>query len=365
MSPTTLIAGIVLALLLIGFGVFLLVNTPSAPLPPLPTPTLPGAVVAGKATATFPVVTLSGTQQANLPPTWTPPPSSTPLPTLTPTATLPPLSGYTLMFVAERRDPKQPSIYTMKAEGGSEQPLVKGETRAVDLAVAASGKLAYVADVDGKDQIVVANADGSQPQAITKLSAKHVASPAWSPDGSKLAFVADTTGNDEIYIINADGSGTVQITDNKVEDRDPAWSPDGAKLIYASDPTGKKSLQLFVYDLQSKKATQITDSTGDSFSPVWSPDGKLIAFVSTRDRYQDVYVMEPNGFNPRLLTFADGEASNRDPSWSPDGKYIVFASNRGGDVFNLFTMTPDGKNVKQITNQKTNSYRPRFRPNQL
>jgi Tol biopolymer transport system component len=66
--------------------------------------------------------------------------------------------------------------------------------------------------------------------------------------------------------------------------------------------------------------------------------------------------------SPRLLTLGAGTSTSRDPDWSADGKYIVFASNRGAGVFNLFVMTPDGKNVRQITDLKDNSYGARFRP---
>ena len=43
----------------------------------------------------------------------------------------------------------------------------------------------------------------------------------------QLAYVLDVDGNDEIYVANLDRSGAVRLTSDPAADRMPAWWPDG------------------------------------------------------------------------------------------------------------------------------------------
>ena len=45
------------------------------------------------------------------------------------------------------------------------------------------------------------------------------------PAAGKIAFMSDRDGNDEIYVMNADGSGQTNLTNNAAGDYHPAWSP--------------------------------------------------------------------------------------------------------------------------------------------
>src|SRR5690348_14850117 len=50
--------------------------------------------------------------------------------------------------------------------------------------------------------------------------------PAWSPDGSRIAFWSNRDGKSEIYVMNADGSDVRRLTNNLFDDYGPKWSPD-------------------------------------------------------------------------------------------------------------------------------------------
>ena len=51
----------------------------------------------------------------------------------------------------------------------------------------------------------------------------------------KILFVSDRDGNNEIYVMNADGTGQTRLTFNAANDNNPKWSPDSTKIVFTSD----------------------------------------------------------------------------------------------------------------------------------
>jgi dipeptidyl aminopeptidase/acylaminoacyl peptidase len=60
----------------------------------------------------------------------------------------------------------------------------------------------------------------------------------------------------------------------------------------------------------------------------------------------DLIVIKPDG---SLLTLTQDAHDEESPDWSPDGTKLVFASNRREEVYQLWTIDPDGKNLSQLT----------------
>nr|WP_244376332.1 amidohydrolase family protein [Streptomyces ficellus] len=64
--------------------------------------------------------------------------------------------------------------------------------------------------------------------------------------------------------------------------------------------------------------------------PVHSPDGSLVAFCAYRGGGFHLWTMRPDGSELRRRT--GGPWDDRGPAWSPDGTRLAFASERGGDA---------------------------------
>ena len=95
-----------------------------------------------------------------------------------------------------------------------------------------NGRVVFVSNRDGNQEIYSANADGSDPRRLTTNLVADT-EPAYSPDGSKIAF---TRGGD-IWVMNADGTGQGAVTGIEGPDSEPAWSQDGTQIVYVSNHT--------------------------------------------------------------------------------------------------------------------------------
>jgi Tol biopolymer transport system component len=74
-------------------------------------------------------------------------------------------------------------------------------------------------------------------------------------------------------------------------------------------------------------------------------NGRL-AFTSDRDGDFEVFTMRPDGSDVKQLT--KNKAVDAPMDWSPDGKKLVFVSDRDGDL-EVYTMNADGSGVKRLT----------------
>ncbi len=92
--------------------------------------------------------------------------------------------------------------------------------------------------------------------------------PAWGPDG-RIAFVSNLDGNDEIYLTNPDGKGVPpRLTRNTWEwDKWPTWSPDGRQIAFWSNRTGNK--QIWVMDADGRNQRDLSQNGFDDWAPVW------------------------------------------------------------------------------------------------
>ena len=73
----------------------------------------------------------------------------------------------------------------------------------------------------------------------------------------------------------------------------------------------------------------------------------------------DLLVIKPDG---SLLPLTDDAHDDQSPDWSPDGTKLVFASNRREEVYQLWTIDPDGKNLSQLTIGGGAKQAPRYDP---
>ncbi len=214
---------------------------------------------------------------------------------------------------------------------------------------------------------------------------------------------------DDVWIIDLKTGALENITNHPAQDIIPMWAPNG-KIYFLSERTGR--MNLFSYDLASKKTTQHTSYTDydvkfpslgqggivyEQAGVIWRFDLKneqarqvpivvkedlAIARDSLVNVSKNIAEVNPSPDGKRVVVTARGEtftvpakfgaarnlsntpgAHERDAVWSPDGKWIAYNSDVTGEN-ELWIRPQDGKGEpRQITrNADTYYYSPAWSP---
>ncbi|HET7478683.1 MAG TPA: hypothetical protein VFJ72_04105 [Rubrobacteraceae bacterium] len=187
-----------------------------------------------------------------------------------------------------------------------------------------NGKIAFVSNRDGNDEIYTMNPDGTGLRQLTRtLYPSGNESPAVSPDGSRIVFER----NKDVWIMNADGSGLRQLTTDGAFDHDPTFSPSGAKIAFLTRRgTDAPISRDNIWTMNTDGANQTRVTSNGAIEPTWSPNSDVIAFV----RAGALWVTNLTTNTETQYTFTN--TGNPDtsvggvafPTWSPNGSLIEF-----------------------------------------
>jgi Tol biopolymer transport system component len=163
-------------------------------------------------------------------------------------------------------------------------------------------RLAFVAQQDGHEQIMLVNVDGT---GLGKLPGTRPddGMPAWSPDGDRIAFVTRREGNADILITAVNGAGVRRVTADSADEVHPTWSPDGKRIAFMAD-VGEHNHEMMIATLDGRDAAvNVSKNTEWEAYPAWSPvDPNLILEVRLRDGVVGIYLVDLRGGAPKLLT---------------------------------------------------------------
>jgi TolB protein len=205
----------------------------------------------------------------------------------------------------------------------------------------------YVWAVYPTYDVFVANADGSDPRALT-TSDSYDAEATVSPTGDRIVFTSTRDGDLDLYSMNLDGSDVRRLTDRLGYDGGAFYSPDGSKIVWrahypedadevadyrrllAQNLIRPGELDIWVMNADGTDHRRVTENGAANFGPFWHPDGERIIFSSNMDdptgRNFDLYLIHEDGTGLERVTFTDD--FDGFPMFSPDGRYLVWGSNR-------------------------------------
>jgi Tol biopolymer transport system component len=226
-----------------------------------------------------------------------------------------------------------------------------------------NGRIAFVANLNGSNQIYTINPDGTDLFQVTNLPPA-TDGIAWfydySPDGKEIAFGHDMSGRLELYVINADGTGLHQITQEG--GAIPHWSPDGSHIVYSTgSELGVGVIATIRADGSERKV--ISSPFWESLQAEYTPDGKHIVFTTqTGGLVSALWIMDTDGKHQRRLT--DPELAAGALDISPDGKQAVFYTNQNTPkpYSNIFRINLNGTGLTRLTSGVHNDTQPVFSP---
>lgn len=196
---------------------------------------------------------------------------------------------------------------------------------------------------------------------------------AFSSDGAVISFAlgnffAQREKGAQLFTIKADGTGMQQITNDANNNSYGSISPDGKQIVYRTmGPLGPGIRLMNLAD----KSVKVLSKEYDNF-PLWSPKGDKILLTRKAGVGFEVFTMKPDGTDVKQLTFTKGNDGHA--VWSSDGSYILFPSTRMGfkdeciyldaqqPQGELFVMRADGSQQRQITDNQWEDGTPAWRP---
>lgn len=258
-------------------------------------------------------------------------------------------TGERMRGTVENRGVKE--IFIADYDGENQRQVTVGKTLNISPTWSPDTRsIAYTSYRRGPPNIFISRIYEGVLEEVTK-NAESNSLPAWSPDGKRLCFMSNRDGNPEVYVANRDGSNAKRLTNHPGADGTCTWSPSGTQIAFTSDRTG--SPQIWVTSADGLgTASKITNESYADRATWSSQPYNEIAYTALTGPGNDIKVLSMTTREVRQLTF--GEGSNESPSWAPNGRHLAFSSSRAGKT-QIFTMSRDGKNVKQITRTGNNT----------
>jgi Tol biopolymer transport system component/uncharacterized protein YjdB len=204
------------------------------------------------------------------------------------------------------------------------------------------------------DDIYAVNRNGLNIKRLTTADGTDD-HPAWSPSGNRIAYRHMTPPGlrGDIWIMNTDGSGQVNLTADMSPGwilGSPAWSADGERIAFSGSLNGVAGTMrgIGVMNADGSNKEMLTSTlTGFDDQPTWSPDGTRIAFIRWYSGDADLAFVSSAGGSVSRLPLAGDQFS---PAWSPDGRLIAYAEQKNGMRPVIYTVKPDGSDVRLRTN---------------
>ncbi len=311
---------------------------------------------------------------------------------------------YGISYESVEQNKSNNELYVMNIDGSGQKRLTTTPMSENDAVWIDGGRrIAFIAEKDGKPQMWVMNADGSNRHVVTRME-NGVGGFVVSPDGTKVVLISTVkfartaadvypdlpkanariiddlmykhwdewvTDIPHPFLADFDGYRVTNIKDIMQDEpyESPmkpfggvesfAWSPDSKQLVYTSrKKTGKEyavstNSDLYLYDLATASTRNLTEGMmGYDTNPAFSPDGSKLAWLSMEhDGYESdknrVFIMDmQNGKKTDLTENWDYTADAI--AWNPDGKSIYFLAPYQG-VTPIFSVNTESKKVEMIT----------------
>jgi Tol biopolymer transport system component/imidazolonepropionase-like amidohydrolase len=256
-------------------------------------------------------------------------------------------------------------LYTMPIDGGTATRIMGGLSFDSQPVFSPDGRtIAFLSDRSGVENLWIANADGSNPRAVSKDGRTNdrpqiIVSPAWTPDGEYIVVSksrAPDPGTFWLFMYHRDGGNGVRVGAGPPPQPSPdapgppgqqppppnrmgaEVTPDG-RFIYYTQRNGTFTYnaqfplwQVYRHDRETGDASQVTNARGSAMRPIISPDGKWLVYGTRHKTQTGLRVRNLESGAERWLIYPitrdDQESrASRDTlpryDFTPDGRALI------------------------------------------
>ena len=214
------------------------------------------------------------------------------------------------------------------------------------------------------DSLIVADADGGNPQIIVPLSGgRHVHWPAWSRDGLYIyfdcTFMTTQEEPSELCRVSAGGGAVEPVVTTERRAMNAAPAPDGS-VLFSANPTSLDA-GLWWKPAVAGEAVPLTGGIGEYVDTSLSNDGRraVSTWLDVRQSLVEIPMKTSDDATPHQLT--EGYSGEMYPQFDPTGRRLVFSSTRGG-TRSLWLARPDATQASPLTSGDAIDDRAAFSP---
>lgn len=138
------------------------------------------------------------------------------------------------------------------------------------------------------------------PSALIQSGSSHH-SPHYSAAAGRIAYVSNESGHDEIWSAAADGSGRERLSNLRSKTSHPRWSPDGRWIAFRGQGEASEGDAIYVLDVAHKEWRRVPSPFLRHKRPTWAPDGRSLVVAARGEGAEGLYRLRLDGAPPELL----------------------------------------------------------------